>query len=175
MCNPVEEKTKQQVINSLMMTSPAGAWAFKVKFVFCGVLAPLNEYAEDLSACVSEIQPPMILPGFKDILGHVHINFQERENHFVMKFFNTLERLTPASEAKRKKAAVLVTLQHLENNSEKVIATDIWQCEPSNICVAPYSYKDKDPDGIKVTWELDVKCHTGDELNVGNNDTEKSK
>ena len=53
--------------------------------------------------------------------------------------------------------------------------SDLWQCEPGDIQVAPYSYKDKDPGGIMVTWELDVKRHTGDTLDVNSGDIKKSK
>ena len=173
MCNPIEEKVKSKVESSMLMTCPAGAWPFKVLFVFCGKLEPLNKYAEDLSACVTSIQGPRIFPG-SSILGHVHINFQEREGHFVTKFFNTLERLVPNFEEKHSNY-ILVTLQHLENNNKtKITMSDLWQCEPGDIQVAPYSYKDKDPAGIMVSWELDVKQHTGDTLDVSG-DTEKSK
>ena len=176
MCNPIEEKVKSKVESSMLMTCPAGAWPFKVSFVFYGKLEPLNKYAEDLSACVSVIQPPRIFPGYNDILGHVHINFQEREGHFVTKFFNTLERLYPADEKEQKGSYVLVTLHHFENNNkEKLTEADLWQCEPSDIQIAPYSYKDKDPDGIMISWELDVKSHSGDTLDVNSGDTEKSK
>ena len=175
MCNPIEEKVKSKIDLSMMMTCPAGAWPFKVLFVFGGKLAPLNKYAEELSACVAEIQPPSVFPGYKDILGHVHINFQEREGHFVTKFFNTLEKLYPANEKEQKNSYVLVTLQHFENNNkEKITASDLWQCAPSDVQIAPYSYKDKDPNGIMISWELDVKSHTGDKLDVSG-DTEKSK
>ena len=175
MGNPIEEKVKSKAETAMRMSCPAGAWPFKVLFTFYGKLEPLNKYAEDLSDCVTVIQPPRIFPGYKDILGHVNINFQEREAHFVTKFFNTLERLYPTNEKGQKDSYVLVTLQHFENNNkEKITATDSWHCAPSDIQIAPYSYSDNDPNGIMISWELDVKVHSGDTLDVSDN-SEKSK
>lgn len=157
MCNEKEERIKSEIGALMPMAAPAGAYQFKVEFEFLEDYSCLNQFAEDLGRCVSNVKRPSY--NFRDNrYGDMQIEFQERENRFITKLLNLI-----ANQNTLHRPRCVVKIKQLQNDMKTVVQTDYYTVQFVDVDMPCLFYQ---RDGQRpeefILLTLQVHEHTGD-------------